>query len=291
MRYNALISTLARYKTESESLRQKSEELKLEDIASVNIHHPIIVSFMQKLYVSTIRTTEYYLYKAQRAYNYAALNYDNAIGAVLGDDLPFSSFDSTVLSAAHQKLSLSYNQYLETRGSARGHFEKVQYPLDEWEHISAITDAGTDSCTFFVTIIPGKGPGGGGPDPFAGMANVRLLKARCYLQGATCTPSNMLHLTLTHYGTETLVDHTARKYEFKHKGKIVSAFKYDLETGAVRFDSTVGEDREDSGYALVGPYVTWRVDVNERYNPGMDLSGVTGGYLEFDGYFRAVSWV
>jgi hypothetical protein len=243
---------------------------------------------MQKLYVNSIRTTEYWLYKAQRAYNYAALNYDNVIGDSLGTDVPFSRFDSTLLSAASQNISTSYKKYLEERGPARTPFEKFQVPLDSWEHIPTITDSGKSSCTFFVKVVPGQGVNGA-PDPFLGMANVRLLRARCYLQGATCTPSNTLHLTMTHAGSETLVDQTARKYDFKHKAQIVSAFKYHLDTRLVEFESSIGDKREGSGYALVGPFVTWRVDINEKYNPGMDLSGVTSGHLEFDGYSHAVS--
>ncbi|KAJ4269007.1 hypothetical protein NW762_003080 [Fusarium torreyae] len=303
IRYNALVSTLARYKTENQTLNHTSEELQRADVASTSVRLPIIVVFMQKLYVKAIRKTEYWLYKAQRAYNYAALNYENIIGDSLGVDTPFSRYDSTLLSNAEDELSTAYAKYLERRGPARGMFKKLQVPLDEWEHIPRIKACGAESCTLLVKVSPTSlattllspetkdnntsisiNPS----NPFAGMANVRLLRARCYLQGATCTPSNTLHLTLTHSGIEVLIDHTARDYEFKHKSQIVSTFKYHLETGEIVLDSTIGNNREKSGYALVGPFVTWRLDINKDYNEGMDLSGVSDGYLEFEGYFQSV---
>ncbi|KAH6640795.1 hypothetical protein F5144DRAFT_526654 [Chaetomium tenue] len=281
MRYNALVSTLVRYRTESQSLQQQLDQLRRANIATIDVHHPAIVVFMQKLYLNAIRTTEYWLYKAQRAYNYAALNDDNIIGDVLGDDPPFSRFDSTLLSAAHQNLSDAYQKYyLDRLGPARGTFTKRTIDLDPSEHIEVIRDSGRNSCTFFVKVVPGKA--------FDGMANVRLLSVRCFLDGAKVASSNKLHLTLTHAGMETLVDGVKRRHEFKHKAQILTAFKYHLETGEVELASTIGEGREKSGYALVGPFVTWRVDVNKEYNAGLDLSGVTGGRLEFDGHYQPI---
>ncbi|EAQ86630.1 predicted protein [Chaetomium globosum CBS 148.51] len=281
MRYNALVSTLVRYRTESQSLQQQLDQLRRANIATIDVHHPAIVVFMQKLYLNAIRMTEYWLYKAQRAYNYAALNDDNIIGDVLGDDPPFSRFDSTLLSAAHQNLSDAYQKYyLDKLGPARGTFTNRTVALDPDEHIEVIRDSGRNSCTFFVKVVPGKA--------FDGMANVRLLSVRCFLDGARVASTNKLHLTLTHAGMETLVDEVKKRHEFKHKAQILTAFKYHLETGEVELASTIGEGREESGYALVGPFVTWRVDVNKEYNTGLDLSGVTGGRLEFDGHYQPI---
>jgi hypothetical protein len=281
MKYNALVSTLVRYRTESQSLQQQRDLLQRANVATIDVHHPAIVVFMQKLYLNGIRTTEYWLYKAQRAYNYAALNDDNIIGDVLGDDPPFSRFDSTLLSAAHQNLLEAYQKYyLDKLGPARGKFHNRTVDLDPREHIEAIRESGKDSCTFFVKVVPGKA--------FDGMANVRLLQVRCYLDGAQVSSSNKLHLTLTHAGMETLVDEVKKPHEFKHKAQILTAFKYHLETKEIELASTIGEGREESGYALVGPFVTWRVDVNIKYNIGLDLSNVTGGRLEFDGHYRPI---
>ncbi|KAK3297293.1 uncharacterized protein B0H64DRAFT_457362 [Chaetomium fimeti] len=281
MRYNALASTLVRYRTESQSLQQQRDRLQRANVATIDVHHPAIVVYMQKLYLKAIRTTEYWLYKAQRAYNYAALNDDNIIGDVLGDDPPFSRFDSTLLSEAHKSLSEAYQKYyLDKLGPARGDFHKRTVDLDPTQHIEVIRDSGKNSCTFFVEVVPGKA--------FDGMANVRLLRARCYLDGAKVSPSNKLHLTLTHAGMETLVDEVKKKHEFKHKAQILTAFKCHLETKEVELASTIGQGREESGYALVGPFVTWRVDVNKEYNTGLDLSNVTGGRLEFDGHYRPI---
>jgi hypothetical protein len=73
-----------------------------------------------------------------------------------------------------------------------------------------------------------------------GMANVRLLQVRCYLDGAQVSSSNKLHLTLAHAGMETLVDDVKKPHEFKHKAQILTGFKYHLETKEIELASTIG---------------------------------------------------
>jgi hypothetical protein len=86
------------------------------------------------------------------------LNDDNIIGDVLGDDPPFSRFDSTLLSATHENLLEAYQKhYLDKLGPARGKFHNRTVDLDPRERIEAIREGGEDSCTFFVKVVPGQG--------------------------------------------------------------------------------------------------------------------------------------
>jgi hypothetical protein len=48
-----------RYRAESQSLQQQRDLFQCTNVATINVHHPAIIVFMQKLDLNAIRTTKY----------------------------------------------------------------------------------------------------------------------------------------------------------------------------------------------------------------------------------------
>jgi len=123
---------------------------------------------------------------------------------------------------------------------------------------------------------------------FAGMADVRVHKARVWVDGAV-TANHELQVSITHTGAEEIVSRDGHSYRFSHEpiGKI---FRYDLQDRVIIEDADFGISQSDGGvahgerlYAAVGPFVAWQIAIDPDANLHLDLSGVSAVTLEFHG--------
>ncbi|KAL7787097.1 hypothetical protein V8C37DRAFT_391001 [Trichoderma ceciliae] len=131
---------------------------------------------------------------------------------------------------------------------------------------------------------------------FAGMADIRLTKVRVFFTGAKTGATiggkgqkHTLQVKLTHMGDEVLTTTSAANFKFTH-ATLEVGFKYILEdgtyTGPGTLSGIIGSDAEKDRYALVGPFATWQIEIKKAYNSGLDLSGVTEAWMEFEGEYR-----
>ncbi|UXI65797.1 hypothetical protein [Tahibacter amnicola] len=114
-------------------------------------------------------------------------------------------------------------------------------------------------------------------NPFAGLADCRVTRARAWLVGATTTDKKIA-LYLTHTGLDTIVDRKSKALDFIHREVPTRlVYKTDepkkIEGGDIRLPG--------SKYAAVGPFTDWRVSIDPNENRGLDLSGLTEIRLEF----------
>ena len=141
---------------------------------------------------------------------------------------------------------------------------------------------------------------------FPGEANVRLSQVRLWLIGAACQPDGskrqLLMTQIQHMGQEVIVqpsggggeppmkfehDAVALQFQFNCAGvKTVADCTGDriFSREAIEDDYryTTGESTENKN-APIGPFATWRFQVLEADQAGLDLSGVSDIYVEFCG--------
>jgi hypothetical protein len=165
------------------------------------------------------------------------------------------------------------------------------------------------------------------PNPFAGMADVRLTKVRVWLVG---TENGLDHrITLTHLGQEQFrtpddkpypgrLDPPEEEDEDKRKPEYImhepvpipfnynaKGLRYDAETQSFTpgrlFGGVVGSQDGDLGfpkdgisdlpdagkYAPVGPFGRWRLEAPENLNPQLDLSDLHTVVIDFHGFHQS----
>ena len=134
---------------------------------------------------------------------------------------------------------------------------------------------------------------------FAGCADVRVHRARFYLDGvkasATATDQKpLVQIALRHSGDNTFVDVNNRVHHFRHN-PISFSWSYRLKGNKVvqAVDSGVlvhfkPNDREGGkAYAAPSPFTTWTISLEYLAREDLDLSEVTGGRFEFFGTSRS----
>ncbi|MFP3637868.1 hypothetical protein [Paraburkholderia sp. SIMBA_054] len=122
-------------------------------------------------------------------------------------------------------------------------------------------------------------------NPFARFADVRLLKARCWVDGAGSeNPAAEVHIELTHTGKESIVSTSGDVYGFSHD-PVSLLFSYNLQTKVVREDGDIVFRQPDAPgggtFALFGPFTWWQIQIDPKVNVGLSLDNVSGVRLEF----------
>ncbi|KAL7800149.1 hypothetical protein V8C37DRAFT_364274 [Trichoderma ceciliae] len=273
-RYNAGLGLLAKYLDQKNALQQTSKDLDIQE-RNMGTYDLLLESVLRKFYVDALMDAQQWLSKAERAYRFKALNQENVVGEALGQ-YHFGQLSPYHLQRVQQDLSSRYDRKKEANGRSPQHFNRKPYPLTA--DLPSIKKSGSKGVRLYVDI----------PLTYSGflrMADVRLDKVRCFVEGAK-TKSGKLRVSLTHSGNEVIMDGSKKKHEFTHQ-PISAEFAYDLKT--LSFDGVDTSDgeisRQKDGYAPIGPFTQWKIDIPLETNDGLDLSGVTNAYLEFDGEF------
>ncbi|KAH6604997.1 serine protein [Trichoderma cornu-damae] len=317
LNYNATVALLAKYRCENDAHDATIQSLGHLELAALDLNSPLMEVIMGKIYTDMLLNTQQWLYKAQRAYNFATSNMDNVVGEFLGK-CSLSQYNHELLGDAQEELDNAFQLGRDAAGKARQPFPTIRVDLDD-DYVQAVKDSGQDGELLTVRLSPpksgdesGSESDDGGDDEgllpdldaqveakeFVGMADIRLTKVRVFFAGAETEAAvdgngdkHTLHVTLTHMGDEVLTTTSGASFKFTHASLQVG-FKYILENGAYTGPGTlpgvIGSDTEKDGYALVGPFATWLIDVKKEYNPGLDLSRVTDVWMEFEGEYRPV---
>ncbi|GES63467.1 hypothetical protein NFIA_003630 [Aspergillus terreus] len=289
LRYNSDVALINKYQKELSLFQIEKADLIRQDYDRVGADRPAMTAFIKKVYDSSIDDTQLWLYKAQRAFNFAALDNSNVIGNLL-QDVPVSSLDYTLLNTVLSRLSGSYNNHKEKMGHKPQSKPGIKYRLDKDDFEDLQERAKDDIINLFIEIPadPAKRP----PSTFSHMADIRVTAVRFFLPGAVTMneKDKLLQLSITHPGTEKIMDRMENTMTFTHAPLTVQ-FTYASQTlkydGPGTSDGTMGSATEDD-YSLVGPFTTWRIEIRAEDNPGLDLSKITEAYMEFDCQYRAI---
>ncbi|EFE38117.1 hypothetical protein TRV_07224 [Trichophyton verrucosum HKI 0517] len=275
--YTEAVLLLIKYQTELDALAAERADISREEYDQLGADHPTMTAFMKKLYTDAIHTTQEWLYKAQRSYQFVSLDRANVVGEQM-EGFKFSTFNSTTLISANSTLVTRYNAFIEKAGTEPQTFNGLRYDIDEM-YVDMIQDSGTDGITHTIEIPVFDIHK---PNPFGSMVDIRLTKVRFYLDGAK-TKSHFMDLTLKHQGKETILNKQDERFDFVHD-PLITKFRYNIDNPMVMGPGTtdgdvgsVGEDR----YAKVGPFTQWTFQVTTDNNPGLSLGKVCKAYFMF----------
>lgn len=135
--------------------------------------------------------------------------------------------------------------------------------------------------------------------------NVRIRQIRLWLANAYVDPAmddshrQIMTITLTHTGDEIIQKSDTQSLSFNHAPVKIS-FRYhcgnvksleNAKAAAVDGEQVIESEmemltisaRDQSAIAPIGPFTTWTATIREIDNPGLDLTRVTGAWLEFWG--------
>ncbi|KAH8427078.1 uncharacterized protein LDX57_004796 [Aspergillus melleus] len=156
--------------------------------------------------------------------------------------------------------------------------------------------------TVSIRLEPGAAPFG------SGRADVRINQVRLWLLGVRVDEDAVkrrpLMVNVTHMGNETFQDTNRLDYHFSHD-MVHIPFVYntakvhstdDFTSSAVFSRQAIesnwsGGDTKptESTFAAIGPFTEWRFSIREAENKGLQMGGVSAGYVEFCGANRGFS--
>ncbi|KAF3893360.1 hypothetical protein GTR04_3945 [Trichophyton interdigitale] len=238
------IEGLAEGQSSKPELAAEWADISREEYDQLGADHPNMTAFMKKLYTDAIHTTQEWLYKVQRSYQFVSLDRANLVREQM-EGFKFATFNSTTL--------ISVDSTLITSG------------MDGITHTNEIP-------VFDIHK----------PNLFGSMVDIRLTKVRFYLDGAK-SDSHFLDLTLKHQDKEKVLNKQDERFDFVHD-PIITKFRYNIDNPRVMGPGTtdgdvgsVGEDR----YARVEPFTQWTFQVTTDNNPGLNLGKVRKAYFMF----------
>ncbi|KAF7889058.1 hypothetical protein EAF00_009358 [Botryotinia globosa] len=270
VRYNSCLAVIVKCYTENIAQNEVIES-------------PTMTIATKKIYAAELQKIQGWLYKAQRAYNFEALNSTNVLGQFFCS-VDMSQYTYGLVKAAHQSLFQAYIEYLDDYTGSRQRFFSLQYILGE-DDVRSIKFDSPDSALLHLSIAP--------PDPeatsspFSNMVDIRLTRVRLFLPNVT-TDDGKLQIALTHLGDETLVDTKNAQITFSLKKYPVN-FVYDIATSKPTIDGVIGNVDDPKWYALPGPFATWEINIPKNCNPALVLTEIEKPYLEFDGVYRPIT--
>ncbi|TGO69562.1 hypothetical protein BOTNAR_0009g00090 [Botryotinia narcissicola] len=284
VRYNSCLAVIVKCYTENLAQNKVIENLaNVERQTVLTMDSPTMTIAMKKIYVAELQTIQGWLYKAQRAYNFEALDSTNVLGQFFCS-VDMSQYTYGLVKAAHQFLFQAYNEYLDDYTGSRQPFFSLQYILGE-DDVRSIKFDSPDSALLHLSIAP--------PDPeafnspFSNMVDIRLTRVRLFLPNFT-TDDGKLQVSLTHLEDETLVDTKNTQITFSLKAYPVN-FIYDIATRNPTLDRVVGNVDDPKLYALPGPFATWEINIPKNCNPELVFTEIEKPYLEFNGVYRPIT--
>lgn len=305
MHYNACLALWFQARDKARASEQALQDLNAEGIAEIDTELPGLATLVERSYFDLTKKVMQTLSSAQKSLNFWSLASSSQSTDELsslrhyGNEFPACTPSSTAagqtglysaLVTARDNILFRYGQAVEHFGSDHSAFglngiEPIIVNLTQGQ---LLTLTGPERTTFAVSFRLKEvyRTTTREESPFSGWADVRLARARLFLEGAK-TKDGILSVRLQHMGSEKIVDRENVMHEYHHDA-IDLNFAYDLQSGKVHSDGVIAEEgmNEESLYAMPGPFCLWRVSVPTISNMGLDLSGVSKGWLEFSGYHR-----
>jgi hypothetical protein len=285
--YNATILRLLRTK---ETLSQGEQDLRrLNDtaLATLSPQLPDLVTFVSARYYGARTQFMEVLGMTARAFRYWALSDEDLLAHAVGG-LSLPEINAAVLEGARTAVLNAYRSAVESFGTSASTFPAapdlpglvVDVPAWQVQRLKSLNEiivrvpAVTRATTRDESV-------------FAGMANVRVMYVRAWIDGARTREGSLLRVQLTHTGAEQIVSPSGAVFSFAHE-PVRKMFIYDPSSERVLEEANFGLTPEVPGspstiYAALGPFTDWHLEVRAEHNSELDLSGVTSIRLEFRG--------
>lgn len=257
------------YRIRVEIEQRTHESVRVQDVLA-NRQNPTIGeyrSWMRRSLASAKQELIRALYMAHRAFVYWAVA-----------ETPFIVADDTVthLADTHSRLKTETLREMERRNGELQEFStptNIRLTRAESPHTFAAFEA-TNRLTF--KLKPSE-------QIFSGLAYLLVAKATITLVGAR-TSIAYFRVRLFHHGDATIVSRDGTAHAFVHIPRVVVG---DAPVAAPTVTIELGG--APPRYAYLSPFATWTVELYERDNPGLDLSGVSEVAIAFSGFAQPLA--
>jgi hypothetical protein len=286
LNYNATVLLMLRDQQLITQAQADEQTLTDQQLEKMHPGLPSLASFMSGVYYAARSQVMETLDLTARAFRFWALSEEDLLASAYGGKAP-PEIDSTALVAAQDAILGSYQQAIESFGTNASSFPAAPADQGLIVQVPAAQVALLGLTNQLMVTLPVVTPATtAAASPFAGMADVRVMLVRVWIDGAK-TSNGALQVHVTHTGRETLCDTSGNPYRFTHE-PIAKLFRYTIATGEIIEEANFGCAQTSSTgttelYAAVGPFTTWQIQVKSADNIGLDLSDVTGVRLEFHG--------
>ncbi|KAL2063762.1 hypothetical protein VTL71DRAFT_5567 [Oculimacula yallundae] len=301
MEYNALTQVVLELRSMKKQQATTLEALSEQKLQKVDPNLPFIVNWLSKTRADFAMTIMLYLNYASRAIRFWGL-FDG-----LPLDKPGPLQGAVELENIQRKLKNNFdaclNDYAAKSWSTFGSSTEVGrvYQLGSQELQKLINEPRIEKGKNIFSVDISLSPQSSGMDGIG--TSVRIYQARLWLGNAYVDAStdgtnrHILKMNLTHTGPEVIQKDDDTPFHFVH-APVKIQFQYhcggvktlkDAKAKAVfgqqkienDFQTPTVSSADASAIAPLGPFTVWTVDIKESDNPGLDLSKVTGGWLEF----------
>lgn len=284
LNYNSIIQLLSKNHQQVDQATKTLNTLDADSLKKLDPNIPGLATLVSQMYYTTRNILMKTFDLTARAYGYWSLDDNrNLIADAYGNKSLPEITTSTFIQAQNVILD-AYRKAVEKFGNGAGIFPKKE---DEEGIIFSLNNSQIECLKRYKKImvkIPVVSKDTKKVDnPFGGACNYRLSKARVWVKGAK-TADNILQINITHTGAEKIVDRQSTQFEFSHDPRY-TFFKYDVTNNEIKEDGDLGwQDPETKEmYSLVGPFAYWNIQIDDKWNIGLDLSDVKDVKLEFHG--------
>jgi hypothetical protein len=302
--FNTQVGTLLSLQAQT---AQNAAQLSLANAALASTSNPALaplVAFMARLYHDARAQVINTLYMASRSLAFWSVDApDTSFTTLVGLTDP-SGITAASLAASMQQIVNELEDAITSFGTAPQTFPTSSGGTNPQGILVTITTASDPGLMSTFTTLNGANvyalslalpvvvPSTSESDsPFFAKANVRLSKVRAWVNGASVGSNTngvaCLTVGITHTGTESITNPKDSTVNVYTHAPISKTFQFD--TRQVQQSSGIVEDGDfagasnDSMFAQPGPFTTWQIVVDPRYNTGLDMSQVSGLTLEFWG--------
>ena len=284
--YNAMVTMIIKNHNIIQESKNKIVILNEQNLKDYQPDLPAFTSLMTSLYSDAQSQVMSNLYLTERAFQFWSLNDDKPVANLLNGK-KLVGINKSVLESAQSAILDSYGKAVENYRSdaqvfpTNDNVEGVIWNLDE-SNINTLKKVAFGNVhSVFFSIPVATSSSVITDNHFASYANVRLRKARVWLEGVT-TSNDKIVLTITHNGNETICNQKNEQFDFKHNSKKVR-FEYNLKTKELIEDADIGYIDKKENYALVGPFTWWTITIRPQDNMNLDLSKLTKVSIDFHG--------
>lgn len=242
---------------------QKTEE---EWLNKYSVSSPEVFCAIQRRYQISRDNLMELLYRTDRALQYYCLSFDTVLSQIL-DGTSEESWDYAAFAQVIECMKTSVTNMLEKEGAPKQKFVgkgAIQWTFSR-EDLDWFWEMLKKYGYFEVDIPEVNADTTIKENPFTGMSEVRIEKARPFVKGI-CTTDNILRIELIQGGQEVFYNSDNVKFNFVHS-IVKQIFRYEnLECPKILEDIDYSQKEGDKTFALISPFTRWRISIPDNWN-------------------------
>lgn len=267
LHYNAIVKLMKKTKHKIDEAR-KIKDLSLSEKSLLQPDLPFMTAYMSKVYIDARAQIMQVLYTLSKAYEFWSLIKTN----FLASDLPPSGLN-------HAELVKLKSDVIEAKLKALNSLKSIPQNFPKYEEKPGllirfddphILDTFKKSNVAILSVSEVRETTNDSDSPLAKLSDIRIKNVRAWLRGAKIKENlkvidALLKVNITHTGKETIVSQENQVFQFYHD-PLSKEFIYYSNSKEIFSDTNFGGNIENNEYAMIGPFTTWRIELDTSYS-------------------------